>query len=433
MVGGTGGVAIGSRRTLRLLALALLSFVAACRTALPARKDAGRSTDARSEDAVADRAEGDRALPDLPLGDAALPDLPLGDAATPDLPANDVGSPDLTPGSGAPKAFRFDNHTARTAYVQVEDAVGCRMQSASGWQACSYFALGCLFRCADVQVGQNCCVLCEQLLALYAIAPGESRSLPWNGNLYAKATGSCAECECQQATTVPSGDFEASARVFADYQCTPSGCQTSLDGTITSALPQGGYAALAVPFRVPYAGEEVVLDITWLPTADAGAPLDAVAADAPPASDAIPDVRASPDLAPADVASASDPRSEPLPSPFADLPGHTFQIADSDTALDASFGGRACGGSNPGAVYNLIFSADGADVQLVRMDGPQEVILNGTLRTQSAEILGYYLTNAFAGGELSIRREGDTFIALLVLYGSGVPVMWCIASPMRPV
>jgi hypothetical protein len=411
-------------RALRLLASASLVFTVACRSPLSARKDAGTRADARVEDT----------LPDLPREAAAPPDIPQQDTAAPDLPAKDLGAPDLA--KVTPKAFRFENHTDRTAYIQVDSPVGCRMQNASGWQACNYFDLGCLFHCDAVQVGEYCCVSCEQLLALYAIPPGASRSLPWNGNLHAKATGNCAACECQQATPVPSGDFEASARVYADYACMPSGCQTTSDGKLEMASPVGSYASIAVPFGVPYLAEEVVLDITWLPpTADAGTPPDTLTRDATPAGEPTADAPTSSDSALADMSSARDANSEPSRVTLADLAGRTYQIAAIDTLPDASLGGRACGVSNPGAVYNLVFSADGSTVSIVRVDGPQEMILKGSLMQPpaSASRVDYNIDNAFAGGELSIRAEGSTFFALLVLYGSGVPVLWCIDSPMTPV
>ena len=101
----------------------------------------------------------------------------------------------------------------------------------------------------------------------------------------------------------------------------------------------------------------------------------------------------------------------------------------------ASVYDRACSGSNPGAIYDLIFSADATQVSIVRVDDPQAVTLTALLMQQPSlsSHIDYNIENAFAGGQLSIRAEGSTFIALLVLYGSGVPVIWCIDSPMTPV
>ena len=177
---------------------------------------------------------------------------------------------------------------------------------------------------------------------------------------------------------------------------------------------------------------DVVLDITWLPTGDAGIPQDSVYGDAKPSIDPTTDAQLLFDSAPADRASASDPRSDLLPAAFADLAGRTFQIAASDSLPDASLAGRACG-YDRAAVYDLIFSADGTAVRIVRMDPVQEATLDGTAYQQSESSLVYNLTPTFAGGQLSIRREGSAFFAQLVIFGSGVPVIWCIDAPMTPV
>jgi hypothetical protein len=386
----------------------MLILAAGCRTSLSAHKDAGASGDARTQDAWPDVVPPSDATP-------ALPDASASDPA--DIPRT-------------PMAFRFDNHTDRTAYVEVDTPVACRVQDAAGWQACNFFFyLGCSLRCADVRDDGQCCVPClRPPPVLYAIPPGASRSLPWNGDLHSLTTGSCRSCRCQQELPAPSGTFEASARVYADYTCAASDCRTTPDGQLEMASPAGGYTSIAVPFVVPYLGEEVVLDITGLPTTDAGPSPDAPPPDAS-AGEPVAD-------APADAGPTSprDATSEPMPVTLADLAGHTYRISASTSLPDASAGGRSCATSNPGAVYELSFSADGAKVSIVRVDGPEEQILNGSLRQPaSPSRLTYTIDNAFAGGELSVRADGSTFIALLVLYGSGVPVLWCIESPMARV
>jgi hypothetical protein len=113
--------------------------------------------------------------------------------------------------------------------------------------------------------------------------------VPWNGRIYTKDKGACLECECQMETQVQSGTFEASASVYADYQCDPwpsRPCQETSDGIIDMANPRGSYATVTVPFAVPYPDDEVVLDITSLPATDAGIALDAGAADAASVADA---------------------------------------------------------------------------------------------------------------------------------------------------
>ena len=139
----------------------------------------------------------------------------------------------------------------------------------------------------------------------------------------------------------------------------------------------------------------------------------------------------SPDLALADLQAPSDPRPDSFPDAFADVPGHTFQIAASATPPDASAPfNSACKPSDPQAIYDLIFSADGTKVHIVRADPVQEVTMDGTLQPQSDAGLVYAIDNGWAGAELAIRRDNGILTAQLSVFGSGVPVVSCIESPM---
>jgi hypothetical protein len=250
-----------------LLLLGSVLLIPACHAPLRVRKDAGQAGDARGKDTPADLSFDAPASPDLPADVLAPPDLVPRDLAEREAPP-----PDLP--TGVPKAFRFVNHTDATAYVRVDDSVGCRRQDASGWQDCSFFTLGCMVDCGNAPANGDCCEECEQPLpSLYAVAPGESRTVPWNGNIYAKASAICSQCDCQVAAPAQSGNFEASASVYADYQCSPMPsypCQATADGMVQMATPRGSYATLVVPFSLPYPGDEIVLDITSLPATDAG-------------------------------------------------------------------------------------------------------------------------------------------------------------------
>lgn len=115
---------------------------------------------------------------------------------------------------------------------------------------------------------------------------------------------------------------------------------------------------------------------------------------------------------------------------FPEIPGHTFQVAAGNTAPDASawFGG-ACKAPNQTAAYSLTFSADGTKVHIVRTDPVQEATLDGTLVSQTDTRLRYTI-NTGLGGALVVWKESGTLVAQFELYGSGVPVVQCIQSPM---
>jgi hypothetical protein len=63
----------------------------------------------------------------------------------------------------------------------------------------------------------------------------------------------------------------------------------------------------------------------------------------------------------------------------------------------------------------------------------QAAIIEGTLTERSDASLTYNLTNLFAGGELQVRSDNGARVAKLVIFGSGVPVVDCIESPMSKV
>ena len=411
--------ALGRRRPLRaqgLCARAASRFVwvavlaalpVACTKPLSVRRDAGAAQDTRREDAAAD----------LPVEAAAPPDLPADRAALRDLAA-----PDLVDGGGSPKRFRIENQTDRTAYVTVDPTVACHILADAGWIDCSFFALSCLWPCTTVPASGDCCVLCERPLpAVYPIAPGESRALPWDGRLYAQATGTCSACNCQQETTVQIGWFEASLAVYADYLCSPGPCANAPDGSISLAYPRGSSITVTTRFAVPYADEDVVLAIISVPTTDAG-----MGPDLGP-----PDL-AQADLAPTDLGAMADRATDALPAPFIEIPGHTYQIAASNTAPDAS--ARSwnwpCTPHDASATYDLVFAADGSTVHIVRTDPVQEETMDGDLSEASDSQLVYTIDNHWAGAELVVRIDNDTLVAQLAIFGSGLPVVSCIESPM---
>lgn len=377
----------------KLAPLALLAFAAlACRTSMNKRQDAN---------------------PEAGLTNAS-PDV----LNAPDLPRPDSNGAD-TGTEGVPKAFRIENRTVRTVYMKREYHLVGRSLSASGAPDCTYYH-SCSLLCPLVQDKQACCVACEQDAMLYEIPAGQSRSIPWDGHIFVKQTGPCSQCQCDQPLAATDGWFVVSADFYPAYRCLPSGCQSRADGTIEMALPTGDVSTTTMGFRIPSSNEEVII----IAGPDGRSTPDALP-DGKPAMDSPPDSPAS-DMARDVVADTSG-------ALLAEVSGHPFQIAAADALPDASLYGRSCATSKPGAVYRLTFSEDGAKVTIVRTDPVQETVLNGTLRTNSATRLGYDLDHTTAGGELSIRRDGDNLIGQLVLFGSGVPVIWCVESPMRPI
>jgi hypothetical protein len=97
---------------------------------------------------------------------------------------------------------------------------------------------------------------------------------------------------------------------------------------------------------------------------------------------------------------------------------------------DASVDGRSCKPGDGVATYELRFSSDGASVTIVSGILSQEPSLTGTRREQSATRSRYTLDNAFASGELVLWPDGSGgLVAGLTIFGSGVPVVFCLEAP----
>jgi hypothetical protein len=401
-------------------ALLLICLGVGCGSPLKVRKDAAPPPDAGTTDAPAD----------APADQPATPDLPAPDVAADPPPA------DTLPPPGRPKAFRFDNLTDRRAYVQLDQTVQGRTLGPSGWQDCFFFDLWCLVSCDVVKPGTTCCEQCDAPLpSLLVVSPGGSLRIPWDASIRTKALGVCDACECQQRTPVTEGSFEAYADVFADYTCSPKPCGYDGPSHITMASPRGLSVKVSTPFTVPSDEDDVVLVISILPVTDAGAPADASDGGTPAdvADSGTPGDTGGPDL-PADAPPVRDALADGLPRAFAELAGHTFEIAASNTAPDASaIVGWACRPADRAAVYHLTFSGDGSEVTVVRWDPVQEQTLHGTLSSASDSGLVYNLLPTFAGTRLSIRRENGVLVAQLAELGSGLPVVACIESPMKQV
>jgi hypothetical protein len=164
---------------------------------------------------------------------------------------------------GTPKGFRIVNATASTVYVDLADPVQCRAQDPFGWQSCQFFASSCLPDCQSSQPGGQCCVPCEQAIpTLLTVPPGEYRTIPWNGNLFATRSGYCSDCECQAQSKAEQGLLEATVSAFDEYYCVWGQlCTEQADGTIPYAAPQNSPQDHAVQFATSSADDLVVVAI----------------------------------------------------------------------------------------------------------------------------------------------------------------------------
>jgi hypothetical protein len=241
-------------------ALAVLSAMsqAACRSGL------------RTRHVSADAGGGQAGSPDVAAGDSSA-DLAGADRfvdlsgvdSTADLAVSGTGDAGAL---GIPKGFRIVNATANTVYVDLGDPVKCRVQDASGWQACDFFgsSSSCPMDCQSVQPGDQCCVYCEQPTPTLLVLPpgGHGVTVDWGGSLFAVRTDYCSDCQCQEQFAVGQGTYEATVRAYDEYTCVWGiPCAEESDGTIPYAAPQGSNQEHAVQFAIPSADDEILITI----------------------------------------------------------------------------------------------------------------------------------------------------------------------------
>jgi hypothetical protein len=137
-------------------------------------------------------------------------------------------------------------------------------------------------------------------------------------------------------------------------------------------------------------------------------------------ADAASDVR---DSTGPDAAGLTDAR-EVAADPFA---GRTFRIDDMNPAPTPD---PACKPSGPASAAQLTFSSDVMTLTGVASSGSTAFRFSATAGPESNK-LTYHITN-LTGGQVFFERDQGVYVAQVVLYGSGVPVMWCLRGALIP-
>jgi hypothetical protein len=234
----------------------------------------------------------------------------------------------------------------------------------------------------------------------------------WDGNLRASITGACSACECESTTPAASGPYQASTHAYPAYTCQQPSCSADGSGLIAMAIPDGAETRIVTSFSIPGPDPKVVLVIDTLRGLDASAP---------------------PDTAPADLVVTHDTLPDGIPDTFTALPGHSFEITANVTPPDASAPrGYPCQNSYPEVVYDMTFSDDGRRVHLTSDNVPNHATMDGLLTSASSTRLVYSIDDGWAGAELDVRLDGGTLVGQLSIFGSGVPVIFCMESAMQP-
>jgi hypothetical protein len=146
---------------------------------------------------------------------------------------------------------------------------------------------------------------------------------------------------------------------------------------------------------------------------------DATIADAATVEGA-PDVR---DSAGPDAAGFTDTR-EVAADPFA---GRTFRIDDMNPAPTPD---PTCKPSGPASAAQLTFSSDLTTLTGVASSGSTAFRFSATTGPEAHRVT-YHVTS-LTGGQVFFEHDLGVYVAQVVLYGSGVPVMWCLRGALMP-
>jgi len=173
--------------------------------------------------------------------------------ATETASASDTGSPPQDP-----LVFRVVNATAGPIYLDYIDPVGFTRDPED--EAVRFHQPWCTRTCDEV-TGDDCCIDCAYLAAVYLIEAGTIRDFPWDGLVWLPDTELCPSgCPCYRQAPPEPGGYRARVLAAQEIVCWSEPCEPDADGVIWEAgLPDAAIPA-ATAFELPHAG--AIVEIT---------------------------------------------------------------------------------------------------------------------------------------------------------------------------
>lgn len=126
-----------------------------------------------------------------------------------------------------------------------------------------------------------------------------------------------------------------------------------------------------------------------------------------------------------DSARPSADSAETASDPFAN---RTFRI---DTEHPAPTPDSSCTQYRAADYVEMTFSADLTTLKVLDVRGSAASHFEATAGPE-ANKLTYHVTDFMGGGRITFERDQGVYVAQLVLYGSGVPVVQCLRGTMSP-
>ena len=130
------------------------------------------------------------------------------------------------------------------------------------WADINYWRPNCMADCSFFDEGDMCCMACLPPPSVKELADGDELEFEWDGEyVYTFDDDHCGDCTCFRRTDVAAMSHRAIACAYFSFECWDEPCSPSMEGVYTSANVTGEPACPETDFDIPYAGDEVVVEI----------------------------------------------------------------------------------------------------------------------------------------------------------------------------
>lgn len=196
-------------------------------------------------------------------------------------------------------------------------------------------------------------------------------------------------------------------------------------GTVPAFLDTGPLppdSAVVVPDAIALAPDSGMLD-TAPRTPDTGIIIGDFDSAAFAGDTAIPALDSA--AVPPDTDRPTADSNETAPNPYAD---RTFRI---DPQNPAPTPDPSCTQFGPADYIQMTFSSDLTTLTVLDVRDSATMTFHATVGPESSR-LTYHVTDFLAGGVITFEGDQGVYVAEVVLYGSGVPIVQCLRGALTP-
>ncbi|MFH1434280.1 MAG: hypothetical protein ABIJ56_01065 [Pseudomonadota bacterium] len=127
-----------------------------------------------------------------------------------------------------------------------------------------YWTPFCMAACEDHEPGGMCCMECLPPPTVKLLPADGEVEYEWDGeSLYTTDADYCV-CTCYRETAVTPMLYKAEVCVYASFDCFTEPCEPDADNIIQYSTPEGDPQCYDVEFDIPYAEDEVVIEVAYI-------------------------------------------------------------------------------------------------------------------------------------------------------------------------